>query len=224
MRIADLSSRSGTTIASIKFYLREGLLPAGTPTGPNRAEYDENHVHRLRLIRALIDVGGLSVAGVRDVLAAVDAPDLDAHKLLGTAHTSLNRPARREPDEPGWQAARAEVLSMVRRRDWLVADESAGLDDAADAVAALRRLGQDDLVNMDVYADAVEPLARIEVDAVIARRAPALMVEGVVCGTILGERLLAALRRLAQQNASARRLVPDPSTPRASESLATEAG
>jgi hypothetical protein len=79
---------------------------------------------------------------------------------------------------------------------------------------------------MEAYADAVEPLARIEVDAVIARGQPALMVEGVVCGTILGERLLAALRRLAQQNASARRLASDPSTPRTSGSrtLATEAG
>ena len=41
----------------------------------------------------------------------------------------------------------------------------------------------------------------------IARREPARMVEGVVTGTILGEAILNAFRRLAQQDASARRLV-----------------
>ena len=44
VRIAELSSRSGTTIPSIKFYLREGLLPAGAATGRNQADYAEAHV------------------------------------------------------------------------------------------------------------------------------------------------------------------------------------
>ena len=35
MRIAELSTRSGTSIPTIKYYLREGLLPAGTATGRN---------------------------------------------------------------------------------------------------------------------------------------------------------------------------------------------
>ena len=38
MRIAELSRRSGDSIPSIKFYLREGLLPAGTATGRNQAD------------------------------------------------------------------------------------------------------------------------------------------------------------------------------------------
>src|SRR5678816_76704 len=76
VRIAELSSKSGTSIPSIKFYLREGLLPAGSPTGKNQAEYAEAHVRRLRLIRALIDVGGLTVAAAREVLSAVDTTDL----------------------------------------------------------------------------------------------------------------------------------------------------
>ena len=44
VRIAELSSRSGTSIPSIKFYLREGLLPSGEATGATRARYDESHV------------------------------------------------------------------------------------------------------------------------------------------------------------------------------------
>jgi hypothetical protein len=98
------------------------------------------------------------------------------------------------------------VVELVRQRGWLVGDHSPGLDNAADAVAAMRSLGQDDLLQaLQTYAEAAERVAEHEVDLVIARRDPARMVEGVVTGTILGETLLAALRRLAEQAASARR-------------------
>lgn len=207
MRIAELSKTSGTSIPSIKFYLREGLLPAGTPTGRNQAEYAEAHVKRLRLIRALIDVGGLTVAAARDVLTAVDTTDVPDFFLMGITHYSLDRPARREPDQPAWQAARREVMDLVRERGWQVEDESPNFDRAADAVAAMRELGQDDLLALlPTYAEAAQHMAVQEVDLVIARGEPAQMVEGVVTGTILGEALLNAMRRLAQQDAAARRL------------------
>ncbi|GMA88788.1 hypothetical protein GCM10025868_40380 [Angustibacter aerolatus] len=45
-------------VATVKYYLREGLLPPGTPTSRTQAQYDEEHVRRLRLVRALLDVGG----------------------------------------------------------------------------------------------------------------------------------------------------------------------
>jgi DNA-binding transcriptional MerR regulator len=206
VRIAELSSRSGTSVASIKYYLREGLLAAGTPTGRNQADYDEAHLHRLRLIRALVDVGGLSIASVREVLTAVDTPEVAGHHLLGVAHFALDRPHRRDRDSPAWRAARAEVAELLARRGWSIDDESPGLDNAADAVAAMRALGQEDLLTiMDTYAEAAERVARRELDVVIARGDPARMVEGVVAGTILGETLLASLRRLAEQAESARR-------------------
>ena len=44
MRIAELSSRSGTSIPTIKYYLREGLLPAGEATGRNQADYGDDPV------------------------------------------------------------------------------------------------------------------------------------------------------------------------------------
>jgi DNA-binding transcriptional MerR regulator len=212
VRIAELSSRSGTSIPSIKFYLREGLLPAGAPTGRNQAEYAETHVKRLRLIRALIDVGGLSVAAARDVLAAVDSADVPDFDLLGVAHHALERPLRRDRDDPLWQAARDEVLALVRRRGWAIEDESPNLDRAADAVAAMRALDQEDLLGcLPTYLDAAERVAAEEVAAVVARGEPVRMVEGVVTGTILGEALLNAVRRLAQQNAAARLLArPSP--------------
>jgi DNA-binding transcriptional MerR regulator len=215
VRIAELSSRSGTTIPTIKYYLRERLLPAGTATGRNQAEYGEEHVRRLRLIRALIDVGGLSVAAARDVLAAVDRsqrpgspdPALPDHALLGVAHYALDRAPRRDRRDPTWQAAREQVDRLVRARGWRVAPQSPNLDRAADAVAAMRSLGQEDLLDcLPVYAEACERVAAAEVDTVIRRGDPGRMVEGVVTGTIIGETILAAVRRLAQEHVSAVRL------------------
>jgi len=211
VRIAELSRRSGTSIPSIKYYVREDLLPAGTATGRNQAEYGDDHLRRLRLIRALIDVGGLSVAAARQVLVAVDNPEIPGHSLLGVAHQSLHRPVRRDRGDPQWQAARAEVVALAERRDWMIDPESDGIDDAADAIAALRALGQDDLLTfIDTYAEASEMVAAGELDAVVARAEPLPMVEGVITGTILGGALLTALRLLAQQDASCRRLGPPP--------------
>lgn len=207
MRIAELSGRSGTSIPSIKYYLREGLLPTGNATGRNQAEYGDEHLHRLRLIRALLDVGGLSIAAVRDVLAAVETPDLPGHHLLGVAHCAIAPTApRRDTADAGWQAARTDIQAMITSRGWHVDPTSPDLDAAADAIAALRALGQEDLLILDTYADVAERVAAEEVAAVVARGEPAAMVQGVVAGTILGEAILCALRRLAQQNVSARLL------------------
>jgi DNA-binding transcriptional MerR regulator len=209
MKVAELSSRSGTSVASIKYYLREGLLAGGAMTGRNQAEYSEEHVRRLRLIRALLDVGGLSVAAAKAVLSAVDSQATVGHDLLGIAHSQLARAGRSDRADPAWAAARAEVEAFVRRRGWHVSPASPSLDAAADAVTAFRTLDQADLLSlMEPYGDAAEAVAAKEVAAVVARQDPARMVEGTVVGTIVGEALLNAIRRMAQEDASARLLLP----------------
>jgi hypothetical protein len=47
-------------VPTIKYYVREGLLPPGQLASPNQTQYDNSHLRRLRLIRALTEVGGLS--------------------------------------------------------------------------------------------------------------------------------------------------------------------
>src|SRR6476659_9417694 len=90
MRISELSARSGVSVATLKYYLREGLLHAGLATSATTATYDESHLERVRLIRALIDSGGLSVAAARRVTDALDTPPPARHDLLGVAHGALS--------------------------------------------------------------------------------------------------------------------------------------
>lgn len=202
--MAELSQRSGVSIATIKFYLREGLLPPGTATGRNQADYPEDHLRRLRLIRALIDVGGLTVAAAKKVLQAIDDPAVYGHDLLGVAHYSIAKQSRWDRSAPQWLAARREVAERITQLGWRVSSQAAALDQLADAVAAMRELGQEDLLSLlDIYAPAMEKLAQKEVEAVVARGERAAMVEGVITGTVLGEAILTALRRLAQEHASA---------------------
>ncbi|MGH3536104.1 MAG: MerR family transcriptional regulator, partial [Pseudonocardiaceae bacterium] len=44
MRLAELSARSGLSTATVKYYLRSGLLPPGTVQSSTWATYDDGHL------------------------------------------------------------------------------------------------------------------------------------------------------------------------------------
>lgn len=53
-RISDVSRETGVPVGTIKFYIREGLLPGPTlKTGRNMAYYDRGFIDRIRCIREL---------------------------------------------------------------------------------------------------------------------------------------------------------------------------
>jgi DNA-binding transcriptional MerR regulator len=201
MRMGELSSRTGVPIPTIKFYLREGLLSAGERTSPNQARYDDGHVRRLKLIRALIDVGNLSVAAARTVLGHLDDAEGDTLETLGKVQYALM--PRREPDEDdAWTEAAEEVRRLVSERGWEVMPTNPALSVLTEVVAVLRRLGQDDtLPLLDDYAAAAQELAEDEVDIVRRRELLEDRAEGVVVISALGDTLLAAMRRLAHEDA-----------------------
>ena len=205
MRIAELSRRSGVSVPTIKYYLREGLLQPGELTSPNQAQYDEAHLRRLKLIRALVDVGDLSIAATRDVLASIDSPGTTLHETLGKAQYAVTPHLQGDVDEKSWAVASRQVEELVRRRGWQVKTISPAWQLLTQVLATLHSLGQEDLAQLlDRYADAAEELADAEVRCVLSRPDVESMLEGVVIGTTLGDTVLAALRRLAQANVSAR--------------------
>ncbi|MEU2657315.1 MerR family transcriptional regulator [Streptomyces sp. NPDC007325] len=210
MRIGELSRRTGVSVPTIKFYVREGLLPAGRLTSPNQAAYEETHVRRLRLIRALIDVGGLSVAAVGEVIAAVDDHERPVHRLLGEAAERLvprygGESAVGEEGEGALVAARERVGELIREREWRCHPGSPAAEALAVALAALESVGHERFGEvLGAYADAAERVARADLEYVARHVAREELVESVAVGTVLGDALFGALRRLAQIDASSR--------------------
>ncbi|MEU5158080.1 MerR family transcriptional regulator [Streptomyces sp. NPDC020875] len=207
MRIGELSRRTGVPVPTIKYYLREGLLPAGELTSPNQAAYGPGHERRLRLIRALLDIGGLKIAAIGGVLAAVDDPGKPLHHVLGSASDLLvARPVKPEPDEAG-ESARRTVDALIDRRGWQVEDDAPGPELLAGALAALARLGHGDFGRrlLDDYADAAELVADADLGYLADRTSRDQLVETVIVGTVLGNAVFEALRQIAQTDRSARR-------------------
>ncbi len=205
MRVAALSRRSGLSVPTIKYYIREGLLEPGTPTAPNQADYGEGHLHRLRLIRVLMDVGGLGVAAVGAVIDAIADQELPLHDLLGVAHQALGPPPDQGPVPEDVVQARAEVDGFLEDLGWNLDADHPARRALADALVALRRLGRDDPVEVfQQYAEVADGLAAWELRTVpVGSRADA--VEVTVVGTVVFETALIALRRMAQARHSALR-------------------
>ncbi|MFB8026037.1 MerR family transcriptional regulator [Streptomyces sp. NPDC056465] len=207
MRIGELSRRSGVPVPTIKYYVREGLLPAGELTSPNQARYGDGHERRLRLVRALLDVGGLSLSAIAEVLRAIDDPGQPVHEVLGVAANRITSAEAAESGEVAAESAEAreEVAALLARRGWRVSEDNPAALSLAGVLAALHRAGHGGFTELlDVYADAAEPVAHADLDYVRRRVAREDLVESVVVGTVLGEAMFGALRRLAHVDASAR--------------------
>jgi DNA-binding transcriptional MerR regulator len=204
MRIGELSKATDVPVPTIKYYLREGLLPAGELSSPNQASYGDAHVRRLRLIRALIELAQVPVATVKEILESLDADTEPLHEQIGRAHRALAPTRRLSATDESRAAATAQVSDLIAARGWSVEPDAPALATLVDTVAALRTLGQEGLVaHLDAYADAVESFTRLEIEGVTKNPTRDQLAESVVIGTILGETLIASLRLLAQESISA---------------------
>jgi DNA-binding transcriptional MerR regulator len=207
VRIAELSRVSGVTVPTIKYYLRDGLLPAGELTSRNQAQYDERHVRRLKLIRALVDVAGLSIAGVRDALAAIDSAVDSRHNLLGRVLHGIAAPPALADGDPALAVGDDELTELVDGLGWDVKTDDPAWRSAAEAIATIRSLGAGVMLDrLTGYARAMHEVA--ELDLAMAAEVEDLdqLIELVVLGTLLGDSLLVALRRLAEADVSSRRM------------------
>lgn len=200
MRISELSRATGVPVATIKYYLRERLLPEGRRTSATQAQYDDTHVARLRLIRALIGVGGLSISATRAVVEQLAEPPSAKHDLLGVGQHVTERHNAGEVDV-------GPARDLVERLGWRIDPHAdpGPLRSLAEALAAM------DAADFDLpdgrlldYGRTMGALAEREVGDVPIEQTEAA-VRHVILGIVLVEPLLLALRRLAQIDASARR-------------------
>lgn len=203
MRIGALSQASGVSVPTIKFYVRERLLPPGQPTAsPNQVEYDGAHLRRLILLRALIEVGGLSLATTRDAVRRLEFRTATSREVLLSLLATGEPPKADPTGDPAERAgAQKTVGRLLRDRGWQDAAASAPAADLVRAVTALRRLGHEASdTRLALYADAAEKLTRRELTAEAIRpegvsAAESALVEAVVLGAVFTSmRQLAHLR------------------------------
>ena len=142
MRLAELSQRAGIPRSTIKFYLREGLLPVGAASARNQASYGSQHLERLALIRALREVAELPLDAVAKVTAELDRgwkgdPIGEAMRAMHTL------PARGlAPGDAGeLRRLTAEVREFMRALPWTTDDAESHYfaDEIAAALLLVRR-------------------------------------------------------------------------------------
>ena len=200
MRVSELARQTSVSVATVKYYIREGMLAAGDPTGPRRAAYDNSHAQRINLIKALTGPAGLSVSQVKAILQIIDEPKSSLNDRLAAATTVLADGADTGTDREsyprarqvvGWlgEPYRAEPPAAALLESALHAVETAGFELHPDQFA---------VYGEHMLAIAASEIANIPTD-------PAEAVQYAVLGTVLFEPVLTAIRRLGQQSLVKRR-------------------
>lgn len=195
MKLSELSAATAVPVATIKYYRREGLLPAGTSVNVTSSSYDGTHVQRLQLIRALVEGAGLSIAQVRRVAQVLDNPPDTWHDLLGTVQGVLGR-------LPDGSLDTTSADTLLKRLGWAVGDCSPARADLARALARLDAGGIEVRAqDLEGYAAAAQAVATIDV-ANLPTDTPEGALRHAIVGTALLDHVLIALRRLAQEHVS----------------------
>jgi DNA-binding transcriptional MerR regulator len=109
LRIGELAERSGVSVATIKYYIREGLLPPPpVKTGKTMAFYDEAYLERLLLVKRLREEH-FPVRVIKEIVA-------DQRELAPSEAALLSRVApavlaRLDPGGDGEALTRTDVMA-----------------------------------------------------------------------------------------------------------------
>jgi DNA-binding transcriptional MerR regulator len=209
LRMGELADASGVSAATIKHYLREGLLPEPVKTSRNMAYYPAAFVERIRLIKQLQEERYMPLKVIRELLE--EDPDR-ARALIELGDRLLERVKAEEqerisaaevrgrydvPQEVLDRLAELEVLSPV--------DDGYSPTDVRiiGAISRFRAGGYDESLGFTVYdtlryKKAMGELAKEEVDVLMERLAGEMeadrAMELIESGTEPLNELMAALR------------------------------
>lgn len=185
LKMSELAERSGVSSATIKHYLREGLLGDGDEivrTSRNMAYYPPGYVDRIQLIKRLQEDRYMPLRVIRDVMQ--DDPE-KARRLLEVEERILERALEAQGDRVGGEAARerfAIPLDALERLGELgvISPIADGYDPEdvkiLEAISRFRAGGYDERLGFTVYdtlryRDALAPVVEEEVRTFINRLA-----------------------------------------------------
>jgi DNA-binding transcriptional MerR regulator len=183
LKMSELAERSGVTAATIKHYLREGLLPEPVRTSRNMAYYPPDFVERIRLIKHLQEqrfmplrvIRGMLEEDPRRVRAMVELEDRVLERAAAAQEQGRvpRTELRRRYDVPDNVLRRLEELEILTP-----SSRGYGPDDVAiiAAISRFRAGGYDEQLGFTVYdtlrfREALEPLVAEEVDTLLDRLA-----------------------------------------------------
>jgi DNA-binding transcriptional MerR regulator len=209
LRMGELAEASGVSSATIKHYLREGLLPEPVKTSRNMAYYPPEFVERIRLIKQLQEERYMPLKVIKDLLE--EDPER-AKALIELGDRLLER--AREGEEQRISAAEVrhrhnvpqEALDRLAELEVLTPTEEGYSPTDVRIVAAISRFregGYDEHIGFTVYdtlryKQAMGSLVREEVDVLMDRLAgevePDRAIELIEAGLEPLNELMAALR------------------------------
>jgi DNA-binding transcriptional MerR regulator len=185
LKISELSERSGVPVATIRHYLREGLLPEPVKTSRNMAYYPPEFVDRIRVIKQLQEERFMPLRVIRDLL---DRPDADPERLqamIDLEDRILERALAGERDRVPVEEVAArydvpqEVLDRLAELDILTPDPGGYSPSDVRIIEAISRFragGYDESLGFTVYDTlrykrALQPLVDEEVQVLKERLA-----------------------------------------------------
>ena len=209
LRMGELAEASGVSAATIKHYLREGLLPEPVKTSRNMAYYPAEFAERIRLIKQLQEERYMPLRVIKDLL---EEDPQRARALIELGDRLLER--ARAGEEQRISAAEVrhrygvpqEALDRLAELEVLSPSDDGYSPTDVRIVAAISRFregGYDERIGFTVYdtlryKQAMGDLVREEVDVLMDRLAgevePERAIELIESGVEPLNELMAALR------------------------------
>ncbi len=185
LKISELAEAAAVPVATVRHYLREGLLPEGRKTSRNMAYYPPELVDRIRLIKLLQEERFMPLRVIRELLER-EGGDLESVRAhLDAADRGLDAALERERERSPADEVSERLGVPTEALDRLA--EIGILSPAADgyspsdvriveAIARFRAGGYDERIGFTVYDAArfLEPLRTL------AQREVELLAEKVV--------------------------------------------
>ena len=209
--MSELSERTGVPVPTIKYYLREGLLPEGDKRTPRLTDYDEQHVRRLELLRILRDVGDVPVEGLKRLVAATETRGT-VHDLFAVAADALAPTPPPTTGEPARAQAREIADAIIDQAGWdRVRKDSVDRDNLAATLELVTCFDTHprDPAEIAPYVAMADQLARHEIANLDDRKDRVGLLEEMIVGQVVFATVLTTLRRLAEEHHSHERFGED---------------
>jgi DNA-binding transcriptional MerR regulator len=101
LKISELAERADVPVATVRHYLREGLLPEPVKTSRNMAYYSPEFVERIRLIKQLQEQRFMPLRVIRELLDSTDGDVERVRELADSGDVLVARALGPEAERTG---------------------------------------------------------------------------------------------------------------------------